>query len=71
MLLVSTYASLRISLAPERLHGLYSRSAFNNSSLLGRCPVNLNIPAPKIWTLGRGPKIQNGDFFETGCNDFD
>jgi hypothetical protein len=71
MLFVSTYAWLPISLAPERLHRFNSRSAFNNVSLPGRCSVNLNIPAPKIRTLGRGPKTQNGNFFETDYIDFD
>jgi hypothetical protein len=41
--------------------------------LIRRCPVNTNIPAPKLEALEIGPKTQNCDFFfiENGCIDFD
>jgi hypothetical protein len=38
----------RAPLSSERLGGLYSYSTFKSSSIIGRCPVNLGIPAPEI-----------------------
>jgi hypothetical protein len=34
------------------------------------CPVNMNIPAPELGVLQMGPKKQNYNFLENGCNDF-
>jgi hypothetical protein len=59
------------SLAYERLDGFYSYAVFRRLFILGRCPVNLNIPALKIENLQIGPKIQNGDFLENNWHDFD
>jgi hypothetical protein len=51
MLFASTYVWLRTLLAPERLDGFYSHSAFSKLSILGRCPANLNILTPALgWT---------------------
>jgi hypothetical protein len=36
------------SLAPERLGGFYSNSVFKNSSLMGPCLLNMNIPNSKV-----------------------
>jgi hypothetical protein len=36
------------SLAPERLYGFYSYSAFKSLSILDRCLVNVNILASRI-----------------------
>jgi hypothetical protein len=41
---------------PEELDGFYSYSLFKNSCIVGQCPVNMNILAPKIWALQMGPK---------------
>jgi hypothetical protein len=45
--------------------------AFKNLSILGRCLVNTNIPAPKTEALEMGPKTQNGYFLENTFNDYD
>lgn len=37
-------------LTPERLDVLNLYSGFKNLSLIGRCPVSVNIPAPKLRT---------------------
>jgi hypothetical protein len=58
------------SLAPEQLDGFYSYSVFSSSSI-GRCPMNVTIPAPKLGALQMGFKTQNGDFLENYSNDFD
>jgi hypothetical protein len=58
-------------LAPQRLDGFYSYLELKSLSTVGRCSVNLNSPAPKLETLERGPKTQNGNFLENGSNDFD
>jgi hypothetical protein len=44
---------------------------FKSCSIIGRCPVNLNIRARKIGALQMGPKTQNGDFLENDSDDFD
>jgi hypothetical protein len=45
-----------------RLYKLHSHSAFECLSVLHRCPMNLNIPAPKIGTLQICIKTQNRYF---------
>jgi hypothetical protein len=40
-------------------------------SILGWCPVNLNIPASKTGAFKIGLKTQNGNFLKLGLNDFD
>jgi hypothetical protein len=57
------------SLIPEQLDGFYKYSVFTSLSGIGRCPVNINISAPKIGALQMGLKTQNGDFLENGSND--
>jgi hypothetical protein len=47
MLLISLYICTCPSLVPERLDGLYSYSVFKTSSVMCRCPVNVNIVAPE------------------------
>jgi hypothetical protein len=59
-----------VSLASERLEGFYSYSAFKSLSIIGRFPVNMNIPAPKTGALLLGPQSQNADFLENRTNDF-
>jgi hypothetical protein len=50
------------SLVPERLDGFYSYFVFQNLSVIGRCPMDTKILAPKIVALQVGRKIRNGDF---------
>jgi hypothetical protein len=45
-------------LVPEQLDGFYSYSVVKSLSIIGQCPVNMNIPAPKIGTLEKRPKIK-------------
>jgi hypothetical protein len=56
------------SLVPERLDGFYSYSAFLSISVIGRCQVNVNIPALQIGAIHMGPKTQNGDFLKDDSN---
>jgi hypothetical protein len=58
------------SLAPELLDGFYSCSVFKSLSILGRCPVNLNIPYPK-QAISRWAPAKNRDFIENRLNDSD
>jgi hypothetical protein len=44
-------------------------SHFKSVSIVDRCTVNMNVSAPKIWALQMFPRIQYGDFLETGCYD--
>jgi hypothetical protein len=43
-------------------------SAFKGLSTIGQCPVNINIPAPKIGDLQMGAKTQNADFLENNSD---
>jgi hypothetical protein len=43
------YISMWVSLVPEQLSRFYSCSIFKSLAIIGLCPVNLNILAPKIW----------------------
>jgi hypothetical protein len=54
----------------ERFDRLSPYSASEVSNGTGGCPVNLNIPAPKIRPLYLIPKIQNFNFLENSHNDF-
>jgi hypothetical protein len=47
------------SLGPEGLDGFCSYSVFKSLSVLGWCPVNKKILAPKIQALWMVTKIQN------------
>jgi hypothetical protein len=58
------------SLAPERLDGFYSYLIFKSLTSIGRCPMDMNIPAQKIRALQMGPKTQNDDLLENGFYDF-
>jgi hypothetical protein len=49
------------------LDGFYVYLAFKRLSI----PVLMTILAPRLGTLQIGPKKQNYDFLENGCNDFD
>jgi hypothetical protein len=42
----------------------YSYSLLKILFILGQCPVDLDIPTPKIRTHQMSPKSQNGDFLE-------
>jgi hypothetical protein len=46
------------SLAPAQLNGLYSHFTFKGLSMLDRCPLNLDISAPKIGAIQMSPKIK-------------
>jgi hypothetical protein len=52
----------------EQLGKYYSYSVFKSLSIIGRCPVNTNIPIKKIITLQMGPRIQNGNSVKNSCN---
>jgi hypothetical protein len=39
--------------------------------MIGLCPVNKNILAPKYGALSYGLILQNDDFLENGSNNFD
>jgi hypothetical protein len=54
-------------LLPERLDGFYSYSVFKTLPVIGRFPINMNIPVTKIGAL----KTQNSYFLYNGYNDFD
>jgi hypothetical protein len=56
------------SLAPKRLDGFHSDSALKNASIVGECPVNTYILAPKIWALQMGCKIQMTIFSQIPLN---
>jgi hypothetical protein len=70
MLSVCLYLRKGASLVPERLDGFCSDFIFKSSSIIGRCPMNLNIPAPKIKALQAHPRTQNGCFLENGSNEY-
>jgi hypothetical protein len=36
-----------------------------------RCPINMNIPAPKLWALQIDPMKQNYNFLRKGSTYFD
>lgn len=61
----------RASLASERLEGFYSYTAFKSLSIIGRFPVNMNIPAAKTGAVLLGPHPQNAGFLENCSSDFD
>jgi hypothetical protein len=44
------------SLAHERLDRYYSRSKLKSLSIIGRCPVNMNILPSKAGALNISPK---------------
>jgi hypothetical protein len=47
------------------------RFGIQEVSTVGRCPVNLNVPASKIGALQIGSRGQNNDFLEDGSYGFD
>jgi hypothetical protein len=49
--------------APERLNGINSYSVFKSLSVIGQCPVNMNIPASKTWVLQLSPQNKKLAFF--------
>jgi hypothetical protein len=61
---LSLYVCMYFSLAPGRSDGFYSYSVYKSSSRIHQCPMNVNIPAPKLWALQMGSETQNGDFLE-------
>jgi hypothetical protein len=42
---------------------------FKSLSIIGQCPLNVNIP--KIVALEMSPQKQNGDFLDNSSYDFD
>jgi hypothetical protein len=71
MLSLCTYVSLNTSLAPERLDGVYSNSAFRSLFVTDRWSLNIRFPSQVIGALQTGSKTQNADFLENGSNGFD
>jgi hypothetical protein len=57
-------------MAPEWLDRFCSYSVFKSLFFMGQCPMNLNIPMPKLRALKMGPKTQNVDFLENSCNSY-
>jgi hypothetical protein len=53
---VRTYICMCVLLAPGRLDGFYSYSAFKSLSIIGRCPVNMNILPKKNRDLWNSPQ---------------
>jgi hypothetical protein len=41
---------------------IYSRTIFESLSVIGQCPVNMNIPTSEIMTLQKSPQTQNSNF---------
>jgi hypothetical protein len=54
---VCKYLWICTSLAPERLVGFYSHSAFKSLSNIGQYPVNIDNSTPKIGALHKPPKL--------------
>jgi hypothetical protein len=44
---------------------------FKNLYVIGWCPANMNIPAPKIGAFEVDSKTQHGHFLENICKDSD
>jgi hypothetical protein len=59
------------SLLPEESDGFYSYLVFMSSSIVGQCPINMNILTTKTGILQIGLRKQNYDFLENDPNDFD
>jgi hypothetical protein len=59
------------SLAAEKFHGFHSYSIFESLTIIGRCPVNINILAPKAGPLHWSPQTQKWDFLKKDINNFD
>jgi hypothetical protein len=57
-------------LAPERLDKFYSYSVFKNVSIMGWCPENMNISAPKIGALTVAPESKVAIFSKTAFKIF-
>jgi hypothetical protein len=61
-------------IAPEQLDGFYSHSVFKSLSYIHVCwclVMDMNILAPKIWTLQIGTEKQNCDHLENVSDDYD
>jgi hypothetical protein len=58
-------------LVSEWFDRFYSYSVYKILSVLGRCPVIMNIPSPKIGALQMDPKNQNGYFLGNVSNNLD
>jgi hypothetical protein len=65
-MLVSVHLYICPQLAPEQLDKLYSYLLFKTLSIIGQCPVNMDILAPKgaLHMLSH----QNGKFLESGSH---
>jgi hypothetical protein len=55
-------------LAPERLDKSYLYSVFKSFSVIGQCPVNMNILVPKIESLQMGPRNKMATFSKKAPN---
>jgi hypothetical protein len=64
-------AGAHAAIAPEWLNTFNFYLIVKSLSILGWCPVNLNIPASKTGSFRMGLKTQNGNFLKLGSNDFD
>lgn len=54
---LSIYICMCPSLAPKRLYGFYSYSAFKSLSVTGRCTVNVKITGPGVLQMGPVKKM--------------
>jgi hypothetical protein len=72
---VYVYMYIRINVmyicAPESNEGFCSYSSWKSLYVLHRCPIDLKIPAAKIYTIQMGFKTQNDDFLENSSNEYD
>jgi hypothetical protein len=48
----------------------YSYLVFKGLSIIGQCPLNVNIPPLEIEAIHMVPEIESGDFHKNGHNDF-
>jgi hypothetical protein len=54
----SVYVCMRLALVPELLNGWYAYSVSTSLTVTYRCPVNVDIPPPKLGVFDVGPKTR-------------